>query len=149
MDCDDLLEAGARNGRRVTSGECGGCGEGRKIDKPRLRIHGPVCACLLLSLVLCTLRARNGRPICGSGAIEYTVEEVVGPMNVPTYPSAPDLHDDFSRVEVIALDDLLYAGGRIVEPEVMLRVGEHANVGFEPRGSGRHGRGGGQVVSGT
>jgi hypothetical protein len=44
---------------------------------------------------------------------------------------------------MIALDDLLNAGGRTVEPEVMLRVGEDAYVGFEL--GRRHGRRSGQV----
>ena len=44
---------------------------------------------------------------------------------------------------MIALDDLLYTGGRTVEPEIMLGVGEDADVGFELRRSGRHGRMGG------
>ena len=43
-------------------------------------------------------------------------------------------------MEDIALDDLLYTGRRTVEPEVMLGVSEDADVGFERRRSGRHGR---------
>lgn len=42
---------------------------------------------------------------------------------------------------MIALDDLLYTRRRTVEPEVVLGVGEDADVGFELCSS-RHGRGG-------
>lgn len=65
MDRDDLLE----REKGWTSGELWSVREGDRIDKPRLRTHDRVCACLLLSLDLCALRARNGRPIYGSGAI--------------------------------------------------------------------------------
>ena len=117
-----------------------------RIDKPRLRTHVRVCACLLLSLDLCTLRARNGRPTYGIGLLStITLRSTRWERwHIPTYPSAPNLHDNFPRVEVIALDDLLYAGGRTVEPEIMLGVSEDANVGFELRHSGRHGRIGGR-----
>ena len=47
---------------------------------------------------------------------------------------------------MIALDDILYTGGRTVEPEIMLGVSEDADVGFELRRSGRHGRTGGTEV---
>lgn len=51
---------------------------------------------------------------------------------------------------MITLDDLLYTRERTVEPEVMLGVGEDADVGFELCRNGRHGRGGGWGgVSGT
>ena len=43
---------------------------------------------------------------------------------------------------MITLDDLLYTRERTVEPEVMLGVGEDADVGFELCRNGRHGRGG-------
>jgi len=79
------------------------------------------------------------------GAIEYAVKQLVRRRDIPTYPSAPDLHDDFPRLEVIALDDLLCAGRSTVKPEVMLRVSEDANVGFELRRCSRHGQGGGRV----
>ena len=55
--------------------EVGGRQEG---DEPRLQIHDRVCACLLLSLDLCTLRARNGRPTYA--VYNYPVEQAVGTM---------------------------------------------------------------------
>ena len=70
--------------------------------------------------------------------IEYNFPVEWERWHVPTYPSAPNLHDNFPRVEVITLEDLLYTGGRTVEPEIMLGVSEDANVGFELRRSGRH-----------
>lgn len=111
------------------------------MDKPRLRIRGLVCACLSLSLGLCTLRAKNVRPIYGGGAIEYTMVCLVARRHIPTYPSAPNLHDNLPRLEVITLGDLLYAGRSTVEPEVMLRVSEDADVGFKLRHGSRHGQG--------
>ena len=65
MHRDDLLE----RERGMGIGLLGWVREGDRIDKPRLRTHVRVCACLLLSLDRCTLRARNGRPIYGSGTI--------------------------------------------------------------------------------
>jgi hypothetical protein len=61
--------------------------EGDRIDKPRLQTHDRVCACLLLSLDLCTLRARNGRPTYGS--VQLLCE--VSGRNDDTYPQIPVL----------------------------------------------------------
>ncbi len=76
MHRDDLLE----RDQGMDIGLVWWVREGDRIDKPRRRTHVRVCACLLLSLDLCTLRARNGRPIYGGRAVEYDcpVEYMVG-----------------------------------------------------------------------
>lgn len=47
---------------------------------------------------------------------------------------------------MVALDDLLYARRGTVEPEVMLRVSEDANIGFERCCGSRHSKGSSEVV---
>jgi hypothetical protein len=42
---------------------------------------------------------------------------------------------------MVAFDNFLYARGRTVEPEVMLRVSEETNVRFETCRSSGHGQG--------
>ena len=60
---------------------------------------------------------------------------------IPTNTGAAHLDSDLARLQAFSCLDILDRGLRLCEPEVMVGVGEDANVGLVDGGGGSHSSG--------